>query len=111
MLKTRMTDHLRAIKSSCSPELSIEREFRKGAEYVEDGSVAMRPGAVQHSRYHPVDYSDILSDKTDYPFEVNKAVPFDLPKSELYCANKFHKKEKQNSFELAEPRRLPTACF
>ena len=73
--KTWMTDHLRVNKPSCSPRLSIELEFKKGAECVEGGSVAMRSSASQHSRYHPVDYSGILSYKTVYQFEADKSVP------------------------------------
>ena len=74
--------------------------------------IATRSGAVQHSRYHPVDHdhSGILSEETLYPLEVQGSVPFGLPKSEFGRTHKFYKKEKQNSFELAEPR-LPTACF
>ena len=36
---------------------------------------------------------------------------FSLPNRPSKDTNNFHKKAKQNSSELAEPRRLPTACF
>ena len=53
-LKPRMIDHLRVSKPPCSTKLASERESKGEAEYVEDGSVAMRSGTVQHSRKHPM---------------------------------------------------------
>ena len=49
-LKTRMIDHLRASKLTCSTKLLGERDSGRGAEYAEDGSVAMRSGTIQRSR-------------------------------------------------------------
>ena len=51
-LNTRMTAILRASKLLCSTKLMSGRDSGRGAEYVEDGSVAMRSGIVQHSRDH-----------------------------------------------------------
>ena len=36
---------------------------------------------------------------------------YSLPKRPSKDTNTFHKKAKQNSSELAEPRRFPKACF
>ena len=49
-LKPRMIDHLRVSKLTCSTKLISGRDSGKGAEYVEDVSVAMRSGTIQHSR-------------------------------------------------------------
>ena len=53
-LKPRMIDYLRFSKPSLFRGLATERESAGEAEYVEDGSVAMRSGTVQHSREHPM---------------------------------------------------------
>ena len=54
VLNPRMIDHLRASKPPCSTKLLCEREFKGGAEYVEDGSVARRSKTVEYSRDHPM---------------------------------------------------------
>ena len=49
--------------------------------------------------------------KTNYPFGMKTSETYGLPKRPSKDTNKLHKKAKQNSSELAEPRRLLTACF
>ena len=71
-LKPRMIDHLRVSKP-CSTKLTTERESKKEAEFVEDGSVVMRSGTVQHSRMHPVcglGFRDRLKREIVYPSEI-----------------------------------------
>ena len=53
-LKPRMIDHLRVSKPSLFRRPATERESNGGAEFVEDGSVVIRSGTVQHSKDHPM---------------------------------------------------------
>ena len=110
-LKPRMIDHLRVSKPSRSTGLSIERKFKKEAECVEGRSVAMRSGAVKYARDQELKGLGIEPKQTIYPFVKGMLEPFGDPKSETIRTPKLHKKTKQNSSELAKPRRLPTACF
>ena len=111
MLKPRMTDHLRVSKLTCSSELRSGRDSGKEAEYVEGGSVAMRSGAVKYSRDRPVLGHGFGPKKTDYVSDLESSETFSLPNIPSKDTNLFYKKAMRNSSELAEPRRLPTACF
>ena len=53
-LKPRVIDHPCVSKPSLFRGPATERESKGEAEFVEDGSVVMRSGAVQHSREHPM---------------------------------------------------------
>ena len=94
---------------SGSPE--VERETKGEAEYVEGGSGAKRSGTVQHSREHLSFGLGFGPKETSYTSEFKRSETYSLPKRPSQDTNTFHKKAKQNSSELAEPRRLPTACF
>ena len=54
VLKPRMIDHLCVSKPSLFRGPASERESNGEAEFVEDGSVVIRSGTVQHSRDHPM---------------------------------------------------------
>ena len=110
-LNPRMIDHLRASKPPCSTKLSSERESKGGAEYVEDGSVAMRSGTIQHSRLHPIFGFGFGPKETDYTSDLRSSETFSLPKRSSKDINNLHKKAMRNSSELAEPSQLPTVCF
>ena len=116
-LKPRMTDHLRVSKLTGSTKLSGERDSGRGAEYVEDGSVAMRSGTVEYSKNHPMFGLGFGPKKTENPIGnhlvsgLKPSEALSLPNRPSKDTNKFYKKAKQNSSELAEPRRLATACF
>ena len=110
-LKPRMIDNLRVSKPSLFHGLSTERESKREAEYVEDGSVAMRSGTVQHSREHPMFGLGFGPKETVYTSDLRRSETFSVPKRSLKYTNKLYKKAKQNSSELAEPRRLTKACF
>ena len=49
--------------------------------------------------------------ETDYLSDLRMSETFSLPKRPSKDTNNSYKKANQNSSELAEPRRLPTACF
>ena len=110
-LKPRMIDHLRVSKLACSTKLSGERDSGIGAEYAEDGSVAMRSGTIQHSRDHLEFGFGFGPKETDHGT--------DLEWSGTGCSSNrpskdktlFNKKTLQNSSELALFRRSPTAYF
>ena len=76
----------------------------------------MRSGAVHHSRDHPVCNMACGPKETVYPSYDSGMLSdetinqFDL-RHDWIRTEKPYKKEKQNSSELAEPRRSPTACF
>ena len=110
-LKQRMIDHLRVSKPSLFHGLSTERESKREAEYVEDGSVAMRSGTVQHSREHPMFGLGYRPKETDYQSDLRSSETFSFPKRPSKDTNKPYKKAMRNSSELAEPRRLSTACY
>ena len=110
-LNTRMTAHLRASKLSCSTELISGRESEGEAEYVEDGSVAMRSGTAQHPRDRPMFGLGFRPKETDYLSGLEPSGAFSSPNRLSKDTNLFYKKAKQNSSELAKPRRLPTAYF
>ena len=94
---------------SVNPE--VERETKGEAEYVEGGSVAMRSGTVQHSRLHPMFDTGFVPEETNYLADKRMSETVGLPERQSKDTNKLYKKAKQNSSELAEPRRSPTACF
>ena len=110
-LKPRMIDHLRVSKPSFFHGPSIQRESKEETEFVKDGSVVMRSGTVQHSRMHPTYGSGFGHEETCYPVDMKMSETYILPQRPSKDTNKFHKKAKQKSSELVEPRRLPTACF
>ena len=99
------------ISGLVSRKLSSERETQKEAEYVEDGSVAMRLGTVKYSKDYPVFRASFGLEKTVYLSELGSSGTESLPKRSSKDNNQFHKKAMRNSSELAESRRLPTACF
>ena len=111
VLNTRMTAHLRASKPPCSTELSSERESNGEAEYVEGGSVVIRLGTVQHLRDHPTFGSGFRPKETSYLLDMRTSETSSLPNRPSKDTNPFYKKAMRNSSELADPRRLPTACF
>ena len=49
--------------------------------------------------------------ETDYLSDLRTSETFDFPKKPSKDTNNLYKKAMRNSSELAEPRRLPTACF
>ena len=89
---------------------TVERETKGEAEYVEGGSVAMRSGAGQHSRMHPL-YGLGFGPKETSPVGVKASGTSSLTNRLSKDKTFLHKKAKQHSSELAEPRRLPTASF
>ena len=109
VLKPRMTDHLWASKHTCSTKLSGERDSGKGAEYVEDGSVAMRSGTVEYSRDHLEFGFGSGPNETDHTIDVEESETSSLPNRPSKDTNLFNKKAMQNSSELALFRRLPAA--
>ena len=110
-LKPRMIDPLRVSKLTCSTKLISGRDSGKGAEYVEDRSVATRSGTVQHSRDRTwFDYG-FGPKETVYLSGLEPSETFSLPNRPSKDTNLYHKKTMQNSSELALFRRLPTACF
>ena len=110
-LKPRMTDHLRVSKLTCSTKLLGEQDSGKGAEYVEDGSVALRSGTVQHSRDHLEFEFGFGPNETDHFGDLELSGTGCSPNRQPGGTNLFNKKTLQNSPELALFRRLPTACF
>ena len=111
VLKPRMIDHLRVSKPSLFRGPASERESNGEAEFVEDGSVVMRSGTVQHSKDHPMFGFGSGPKETDYLSYLESSETCSLPKRPSKDTNLFYKKAMRNSSELAEPRRLPTACF
>ena len=111
MEKPRMTDHLRVSKLTSSIKLSGERDSGRGAEYAEDGSVAMRSGTIQRSRDQLGFGFGFGPKETDHMRNLGESETGGLPKRPLEDKNLFNKKTLQNSSELALFRRLPTACF
>ena len=79
-LNPRMIDHLRGRKPPCSTKLSSKRESKGEAEYVEDGSVVMRSGTVQHSREHSMFDVGFGPQETDYLSDLELSETFSLPK-------------------------------
>ena len=110
-LKPRMIDHLRVSKLACSTKLLGERDSGRGAEYVEDGSVAMRSGAVQHSRDRLEFGFGFGPKETDHAMNLGESETGGLPNRPSKDKNLFNKKTLQNSSELALFRRSPTAYF
>ena len=110
-LNTRMTAHLRASKLSCSTKLMSGRDSGRGAEYVEDGSVAMRSGTVQRSRDRLEFGFGFGPNETDHREDLELPGTGCSPNRPSRDENLFNKKTLQNSSELALFRRLPTACF
>ena len=106
-----MIDHLRVSKPLLFHGPSTVRESKREAEYVEDGPVAMRSGTVQHSRDRPMFGLGFGPKKTDYLSDLEVSGAFSSPNRPSKDTNLSYKKAKQNTSELAEPRRLPTACF
>ena len=106
-LKPRMIDHLRVSKPSLFRGPATERESKGEVEFVEDGSVVMRSGTVQHSREHPKFGFGIEPQETVYLSDLRMSETFSLPKRSSKDTNNFHKKVMRNSSELDEPRRLP----
>ena len=90
---------------------ALERESKGEAEFVEDGSVVMRSEAVQHSRMHPTFGFGDGPKETVYLSDLRMSETFGLPKRLSKDTNNLHKKTMRNSSELAEPHRLPMACF
>ena len=111
VLKPRMTDHLRVSKPSLFRGPQSERESNGEAEFVEDGSVVMRSGTVQHSKNRPMFGTSFGLEKTDYLSDLGSSETSSLPKRPSKDTNLFYKKAMRNSSELAESRRIPTACF
>ena len=91
-LKPRMTDHLRVSKLTSSTKLSGERDSGRGAEYVEDGSVAMRSGTVQHSRDRLEFGFGFGPKETIHPSDLELSETFSLPKRSSKDTNPFYKK-------------------
>ena len=79
VLNPRMTAHLRASKPPCSTKLSSGRESEGKAEYVVDGSVAMRSGTVKYSRDHPMFGIGFGPKETSYLSELMTSATFSLP--------------------------------
>ena len=111
VLKPRMIDHLRVSKPSLFRGPAPERESKEEAEFVEDGSVVMRSGTVQHSKNRPMFGTSFGLEKTDYLSDLGSSETSSLPKRPSKDTNLFYKKAMRNSSELAESRRLPTAYF
>ena len=97
VLKPRVIDHLRASKPPCSTKLSSGRESEGGAEYVEDGSVVMRSGTVQHSRDHPKFGSGFGPKETAYLSNLRRSETFSLPNRPSKDTNLFYKKAMRKS--------------
>ena len=110
-LKPRMIDHLRVSKLTSSTKLSGERDSGRGAEYAEDGSVAMRSGTIQHSRDHLEFKFGFGPKETDRETILGESETGGLPNRPSKDTNLLHKKTLQNSSELALFRRSPTAYF
>ena len=110
-LKPRMIDHLRASKLACSTKLLGERDSGRGAEYVEDGSVAMRSGTVGYSRDRSEFGFGFGPNETDHAEVLELSGTGCLPNRPSKDMNPFNKKTLQNSSELALFRRSPTASF
>ena len=112
-LNTRMIDHLRASKLACSTKLLGERDSGRGAEYVGDGSVAMRSGTVGYSRDRLEFGFGFGPKETDHPEDLELSGTGCSPNRPLKGTNPFtfQKKTLQDSPELALFRRLPTAYF
>ena len=108
-LKPRMIDHLRVSKLACSTKLSGERDSGRGAEYVEDGSVAMRSGTVQHSRDRLEFGFGFGPKETDHYGDSELSGTGCSPNRPPRGTNLFNKKTLQHSSELALFRRSPTA--
>ena len=109
--KPWMIDHLCVSRPSLFRRPLTERESEEEAEYVEAGSVAMRSGTVQHSRMHPSYGLGFGPEESNDPVGMKALETFSLPNRPLKDKTNIHKKAKQHSSELAEPRRLPTASF
>ena len=109
--KARMRGLHRVNKLPQSGILPAERDYGKGAECVEGGSIALRLGTVRHSRDRSMFELGFGPKETDYLSDLELSETFSLPKRPSKDTNNLHKKVMQNSSELAEPRRLPTACF
>ena len=109
--KPRMIDHLRVSKPSLFHGPAPERKSKGEAEFAEDGSVVYRSGTVQHSRDHPMFRVGFGPNEIDRLLKLRTSETSSLPNRPSKDINLFYKKAKQNSSELAEPRRLPTACF
>ena len=110
-LKPRMIDHLCVSKPSLFRGPAPERLSNGEAEFVEDRSVVMRSGTVQHSKDHPMFDEGFGPQKTVYLSGLEPSETFSLPNRPSKDTNLFYKKAMRNYSELAEPRRLPTVCF
>ena len=97
-----MSDHLRASKPLLFHGLSTERESKGEAEYVEDGSVAMRSGTVQHSRKHSMFGFGFRPKETEYLSDLRMSETSSLSKRPSKDTNNLYKKAIRNSSELAE---------
>ena len=110
-LKTRMIDHLRASKLACSTKLLGERDSGRGAEYVKDGSVAMRSGTIGYSKNHLELGFGFGPKETDHWENLELSGTGCSPNRPSQDSNLFNKKTLQHSSELALFRRSPTANF
>ena len=87
-LKPRMIDHLCVSKPSLFRGPATERGSKGEAEYVEDGSVVMRSGTVQHSREHSMFDVGFGPQETDYLSDLELSETFSLPKRPSKDTNK-----------------------
>ena len=109
--ETQMTVHHCVTMSPDSGSPGVERETEGGAEYVEGESFATRSGTVQRSRDRSMFGFGFELQETDYLSDLRKPETSSFPKRPSKDTNNLHKKAIRNSSELAEPRRLLTACF
>ena len=107
--KARIRGLHRVNKLPQSGILPAERDYGKGAECVEGGSVALRSGTVQHSRDRLEFGFGFGPKETDHFGDLELSGTGCSPNRPSRDINPFNKKTLQNSSELALFRRSPTA--